>query len=224
MKQIGRRHFLAISGGFTALATGSLSFTGKNVRANVKRQADKYLKRFTLDVGHRSNVSSSVVELKDGTLLWATTDPEPTNRVSRSISRITLRRSADGGRSWDHDQILAKGDAQFSVYSFAINRLLSGKLLHIFSRSAGYDTVSGDPQRSLREIHIHHSDDSGKTWENPIKVDTGERYHGDCLSMEQLPDGRIVFPFSYLTNVNSQFAVSAIYSDDDGYTWKRSKA
>lgn len=221
--KLGRRKFLAVSGGLTALAASGLNLVSpEQVQAS---PADwKQLEFFTLKAGYRSNVSSSVVELKDGTLLWATTDPEPTNQISRSISRVTLRRSKDGGRSWVDDQLLAKGNEEFSVYSFSINRLASGRLLHILSRSAGYDRVSGDPNKSLRELLVQYSTDEGKKWSSLQKIDTGERYHGDGLVTEQLRDGRIVFPFCYLTNVNARFAVSAVYSDDEGKTWKRSSS
>ena len=40
--------------------------------------------------------------------------------------------------------------------------------------------------------------------------------------MEELRDGRLVYPFAFLTSKQGQFAVSALYSDDDGKSWRRS--
>ena len=68
----------------------------------------------------------------------------------------------------------------------------------------------------------HHSFEGGRTWSEPKKVPTGERYNGDVLSSEQLRDGRLIYPFCYLSNVKAQLRASAMYSDDDGATWKRS--
>jgi hypothetical protein len=73
-------------------------------------------------------------------------------------------------------------------------------------------------------LFFHYSIDGAKTWSDAEKLDTGERYHGDVLSFEQLRDGRIVYPFCFLTNVKSQFAVSVMLSDDDGKTWTRSSS
>ncbi len=106
--------------------------------------------------------------------------------------------------------------------SFGLRTLRTGKVLHVFARSGGYDYETGSPEKSLRELFFHYSADGAKTWSTAQKLDTGERYHGDVLSFEQLRNGRIVYPFCFLTNVKSQFAVSVMYSDDEGKTWSRS--
>lgn len=225
--KIGRRKFFAISGGLTAVAAGALNFLNPNsADAAIVAPVPEYglMERFTLDLGHRASRSGPVTTLQDGTLLWVTTEPEAPYLAKSmwAISRLAMRRSTDGGRSWGAPQILAQGTKDYSLLSHAIRQLSSGALLHIFVRYSGYDYETGTPEKSLCEAFVQRSADGGRTWDEPRKVPTGERYHGDVLSVEQLRDGRVIYPFCFLTNVKSQFAVSVMYSDDDGKTWLRS--
>lgn len=224
--KLKRREFLKVSGGLAALAFGAPRVFGGSADA-VTQPASEVERpfRYTLDLGFRAPRSGPVAALKNGDLLWITTGPEAPY-LSPSmwrISRLAMRRSSDGGKSWGEAQILERGTDEYSVMSFGLMSLNSGDILHIFARSAGYDYETGSPDRSLRELYFQHSSDNGKTFTAAKKLETGERYHGDVLSFEQLRDGRIVYPFCFLTNVRSQFAVSACYSDDDGHTWTRSK-
>lgn len=222
---IGRREFLALSG--SVVAAGGVSVFAAEHEAP-KRPAPPVTPpiRYSLDLGYRAPRSGPVTALKNGDLLWITTDPEAPylSRSMWKLSRLALRRSGDGGKSWGKAQILQRGSKEYSVMSFGLRRLLSGKLLHVFARSGGYDYETGTPEKSLRELFFQFSNDNGKTWGSAQKMTTGERYHGDVLSFEQLRDGRIVYPFCFLTNVRSQFAISVMYSDDDGKAWSRSKS
>ena len=222
--KIGRRKFLVLSGSLTAIAavTPGFSNSSRAKAAGVPEYGE--LDRFTLDLGYRAPRSGPITALKNGDLLWITTDPEAPylSKSMWSISRLAMRRSTDGGKSWSDAQILQHGTKDFSVMSFGLFCLKSGEILHVFARSSGYDYETGTPEKSLREIFFQHSTNNGKIWSVAQKMLTGERYHGDVLSLEQLRDGRIIYPFCFLTNVKSQFAVSAMYSDDDGKNWKRS--
>jgi len=226
--ELGRRQFLTISGGVVAAAavTGQITVANPepDVSVRVAGAATDGPRHFTLDLGYRSPRSGPITALKNGHLLWISTEPEAPylSKSMWSLSRLAMRRSTDGGRSWDKGQILQRGSNEYSVMSFGLRTLRSGKVLHVFARSGGYDYETGSPESSLRELFFHYSTDGAKTWSEAEKLDTGERYHGDVLSLEQLRDGRIVYPFCFLTNVKSQFAVSAMFSDDDGKTWTRS--
>jgi hypothetical protein len=226
--ELGRRQFLALSGGVVAAtAVGGpvvLADQGgesSEIAANTGRPF-----HCTLDLGYRSPRSGPIATLKNGHLLWISTEPEAPylSKSMWSLSRLTMRRSQDGGKSWDKGQVLQRGSNDYSVMSFGLSTLRSGKVLHVFARSGGYDYETGSPEKSLRELFFHYSIDGAKTWSDAEKLDTGERYHGDVLSFEQLRDGRIVYPFCFLTNVKSQFAVSVMLSDDDGKTWTRSSS
>jgi hypothetical protein len=224
--KIGRRQFFVVSGALTAIATGAAGFltSGSVPTAHAAAPQEGLMERFILDLGQRAPRSGPVAALRDGSLVWVTTEPEAPYlaKAMWSISRLVMRRSTDGGKSWNSPQILQQGTKEYSVLSHSIRQSAAGTLLHIFVRYGGYDYETGTPAKSLNEVFIERSSNGGKTWSEPQKVPTGERYQGDVLSMEQLRDGRIVYPFCFLTNVKSQFAVSAMYSDDDGKTWSRS--
>jgi hypothetical protein len=222
--KLGRREFFVLSGGLTAIAAGGLDFITPDSAAHAAVPKDGQMERFTLDLGHRASRGGPIAALKDGSLIWITTEPEAPYLAESmwSISRLVMRRSTDGGKSWNNPQILQQGTKDYSLLSHTVRQSASGAVLHIFVRYSGYDYETGVPEKSLCEVFIERSNDNGRTWSAAQKLVTGERYHGDILSMEQLRDGRLVYPFCFLTNVKSQFAVSAMYSDDDGKSWKRS--
>lgn len=222
--KLGRRQFFVVSGGLTAVAAGALNFTNSASVAHAAVPEVGQMERFTLDLGHRATRSGPVAAMKDGSLVWITTEPEAPYLAKSmwSISRLVMRRSTDGGNSWSDPRVLQQGSKEYSLLSHTVRQSASGAVLHIFVRYSGYDYETGVPEKSLCEVFIQRSNDNGKTWSEATKLQTGERYHGDILSMEQLRDGRLVYPFCFLTNVKSQFAVSAMYSDDDGKSWKRS--
>ncbi|MEO7652553.1 MAG: sialidase family protein [Bryobacteraceae bacterium] len=182
------------------------------------------LERQVLDLGHRASRGGPITTLPDGSLIWATTEPEAPYlaKAMWAISRLALRRSTDGGRSWGQPHVFMQGTKEYSLLSHTLRVTAAGSLIHLFVRYSGYDYDSGLPEKSLCEVFTHRSHDGGRTWSEPKKVPTAERYNGDVLSCEQLRDGRLIYPFCYLSNVKAQFRTSAMYSDDDGVTWKRS--
>lgn len=221
--KLDRRGFFAATGGIAGLVVGAAEFVQpRAVHASVPAVGE--MERFTLDLGHRASRSGPISTLKNGHLLWVTTEPEAPylSKSMWSISRVVMRRSTDSGKTWGEPQILQQGTKEYSLLSHNIRQTPGGTLLHIFVRYSGYDYETGTPEKSLSEVFIHRSTDNGKTWGPAEKVPTGERYQGDVLSIEQLREGRLIYPFCFLTNVKSQFAVSAMYSDDDGKSWKRS--
>lgn len=225
--KLDRRRFLAATSGvIAAAAAGSKTLAG-SVGGGPENVADfERPKHYTLDLGYRAPRSGPVTTLPNGDLLWISTEPEAPylSKSMWSLSRLTMRRSTNDGKSWDVGQVLQRGSNAYSVMSFGLFTLKSGKVLHVFTRSGGYDYETGTPEKSLRELYFQHSTNGAKTWNEARKLDTGERYHGDVLSLEQLRDGRIIYPFCFLTSTRSQFAVSVMLSDDDGATWRRSES
>ncbi|MGE3384866.1 MAG: sialidase family protein [Pyrinomonadaceae bacterium] len=224
---IDRRQFLAASGGvIAAAAAGPTMLANSGAKQPADTTAHQPPMPYTLDLGYRAPRSGPITTLSNGDLLWISTEPEAPylSKSMWSLSRLTMRRSANDGKSWDAGQVLQRGSNAFSVMSFGLFTLKSGKVLHVFARSGGYDYETGTPEKSLREVFFQHSTDGAKTWNEARKLDTGERYHGDVLSLEQLRNGRIVYPFCFLTSTRSQFAISVMLSDDDGTTWRRSES
>ncbi|MGD9562415.1 MAG: sialidase family protein [Pyrinomonadaceae bacterium] len=222
-KKLDRREFIAASGALAGLAVGAVDIIHpRPALAAVPVFGE--MERYSLDLGHRASRSGPITSLRNGHLLWVTTEPEAPylSKSMWSISRLVMRRSTDGGKSWGDPQVLQQGTTDHSLLSHNLFQTAAGTLLHIFVKYGGYDYATGTPEKSLSEVYIQRSNDSGKTWTGAEKMPTRERYQGDILSMAQLRDGRLIYPFCFLTNVKSQFAVSAMYSDDDGKTWKRS--
>jgi predicted neuraminidase len=201
---------------------GAMAVTGHASTPAAMREVE----RQTLDLGHRGSRGGPVATLPDGTLLWITSGPEApwTAPVMWPITRLTIRRSADNGKSWGEAQDFAHGSKNWSVLSHGLKRSATGALVHIFSRYSGYDYKTGLPANSKNEAFVHRSVDEGRTWTEPVRLDIGERYVGDVLSIEQLRDGRLIYPFAYLTDTKAQFACSVLYSDDDGLTWHQSRS
>jgi hypothetical protein len=175
----------------------------------------------TLETGYRGTNAGPVLATRDGRILWLTSGPDGAVPAAFSISRTELRESKDGGRTWSDPRVVLKGTPAALPTAMALLELRSGRLLLLYSLYGGYSR-DHDVSKSLNEGYACWSDDGGATWSSPAQLPTGERYLSSVLSATQLSSGRIVFPFGYLIGTHGQFMVSAIYSDDDGATWKRS--
>ncbi len=223
--QLGRRKFIVLSGAFTGALTGAFNFLVPSASGGAVPDYG-LMERYTLDQGHRATRGGPVAALADGSLLWVTTEPEAPYlaRAMWQISRLTMRRSLDAGKSWSAPHTFVQGTKEYSLLSHTLRPTASGALLHLFVRYSGYDYETHTPEKSRCEAFVHRSTDGGRTWSEPVKLPTGERYIGDVLSLEQLRDGRLIYPFCFLTAIKSQFACSALYSDDDGLSWTRSKS
>ena len=176
---------------------------------------------FTLETGYRGTSAGPILATRDGRILWLTSGPDGAVPGTFAISRTELRESRDGGLTWSQPRVLLQGDRAALPGAMALLELRSGRLLLLYSLYGGYSR-DHDVSKSLNEGYSRWSDDAGATWSAPAKLPHGERYLSSVLSATQLSSGRIVFPFGYLVGTHGQFMVSAVYSDDDGATWKRS--
>ncbi|MED4203700.1 exo-alpha-sialidase [Neobacillus mesonae] len=95
-----------------------------------------------------------------------------------------------------------------------------------------------DPKESLLEartafLQIIKSDDDGKTWSEPIDLNSQVKESwmkfigtgpGNGIQVTKGEhEGRLIFPI-YYTNTNVMQSSAVIYSDDNGKTWKRGKS
>lgn len=171
---------------------------------------------YTANTGYRAANAGPVVCTQEGNLIWTINGPDRGSHVSR----IELLESDDNGNSWSSPRLILSGNKERSVGSFSMIRLSSGKLLHILSRFGGYD--HDNFENCILDGFVHSSTDNGRTWSTPEMIPTNEQYLSSVLSSVQLTNGRVVFPFGLLTPNNGQFAVSTVWSDDEGMTWQRS--
>ena len=98
---LGRRNFLKATCGLATIAavTGSDALAKEPHETPAAKVDQRY--RFTLDRGYRAPRSGLIATLKNGDLLWITTEPEAPylSKSMRSLFRLAMQRSAEGGKS-----------------------------------------------------------------------------------------------------------------------------
>ncbi|MBI3986539.1 MAG: exo-alpha-sialidase [Lentisphaerae bacterium] len=174
-------------------------------------------------------------------------------------SEIAARFSRDNGRTWTEEQALfrlpsAHGgwwgvegieafvDDQDEVHVFLLNDARTGV---VPSETSAGATTGGEAERPAADtlqtmrLDIWHakSGDGRKNWRSPQCLWKG--YTGALNSVIQLRNGRILLPFSYLTDrawggnrgggldsftFKGQYDCTLLYSDDRGATWHLSPA
>ncbi len=147
---------------------------------------------------------------------------------------IVLRRSTDGGDSWEPSRVVVPSEngQSWGNPTPVVDRD-TGEILLFFGLSLldpGNTGCSGDRQ----EIHLSRSADDGVTWTAPVVMDelfAGNPYdwtlHGPGPGHGiQLQDGRLVMQVLHRREVVGHttperlYGVSVIYSDDHGATWQ----
>ena len=124
--------------------TGSLAFAARPNASAAAPSEGPGLYRTVLDLGHQGTRGGPVATLPDGSLIWVATEPEAPYlaREMWQITRLTMRRSGDHGRSWAEPQVIASGTRDYSVLSHALRMTRGGTLLHVYVRyHAGTITI-----------------------------------------------------------------------------------
>jgi len=164
------------------------------------------------NVGYRGMVGDIVV-LKDNRLL-----------LSYVKGSIQGRISADRGKTWGNEFILVaapktRGNDSYAAPSFL--RLSNGQLL------MSYFYVSGALPR-FAQSYYRRSIDDGRTWGDQLIMTPHVGYilvHND--KPIQLSSGRLIAPYEReLTEEGGDhrgYVSSVFYSDDNGYSWHKSK-
>jgi sialidase-1 len=163
----------------------------------------------------------SIIALRDGRLLYATTEfiGDESDFASAQIVAVESR---DGGRTWTDRRVLQENVGQKNVMSATLRRL---------SHPTRYDAPIGFfylVKNSLSELRVYLrvSRDEGRTFSDPILVTDAPGYH--VLNNDRvmvLSSGRIVVPVSSTEDVGrvNHFVCSTFTSDDGGRTWQRSR-
>ena len=165
----------------------------------------------------------SFIRLKDNSILFAFTEFLG-GREDEDIARISLISSTDEGESWSERSVLfEKSENDVNIMSFSFLRMGNGDIgaFYIVKNADGSDTIV-----------MRRSSDEGKSWGEPI----------DCLAALERPDyfilnndrplklknGRIILPLARHTIYDTRQELSVgellfFYSDDDGFTWKKTE-
>jgi hypothetical protein len=175
-----------------------------------------------LDTGYRATIGGACAVAPDGRVLMLTFGPAGLDKIAFPTTRAELWDSRDNGKTWNGPRVLHRGTKDDIMLPNSILRLGSGKMFMLVGRYGGYDFETHDPEKSLYEFYSQVSTDNGDTWTDPVRIDATWRYANAPLAILQLKSGRILIPSGYLTPHEGRSVISALYSDDEGKTWKRS--
>ena len=163
----------------------------------------------------------SVIVLRDGRLLYATTEFQG-DSSDFAKARIIAVESADDGRTWGQPRVLQENVGQTNVMSVTLRRLRPDAM---FDGPIGFFYLVKNSPTDLH-AYLRISNDEGATFGEPIQVTTPPGYHvlnNDRVTV--LSTGRIVVPVASSANGarNDHYTSSCFLSDDQGKTWRRSK-
>ena len=149
---------------------------------------------------------------------------------------VVLRRSLDGGATWQPQQIVAASGTDTCGNPTAV-ALPSGRIVLVHCRNAGSATETQIMQgkAAARTVWAQHSDD-GATWSTPTEITsqvrrTSWRWYATGPGAGIVTrSGRIVIPANHSTTPASgstdlgseakYYGGHALVSDDDGASWR----
>ncbi len=163
----------------------------------------------------------SIVELADGSLLFAITEFHGSgNDFARA--RIVARTTRDGGRTWTAPRVLQENVGGMNVMSVTLRRLgpagrWDAPIGMFYLVKNGFDSL---------DVYLRISRDEAQTFGEPIKVTSRPGYHvmnNDRVT--RLSSGRLLAPVAYTEDVRkvNHFVSYCCISDDDGATWRPGK-
>lgn len=170
-------------------------------------------------------------------LLFAEGRSNPANAYERVAQNtmpvgdcdIIMRRSADGGNTWEEKIIVMAGEGKNTTYCFPqIVSNSNGKIILQYSSiDASYNGKNYVYDSSSQRIWQRVSSDNGTTWSTEVELTgslslagaylTNGSSHGIELQSAGYKN-RLVMPLSYSSNI-----VMAAISDDNGQNWRRSQ-
>jgi sialidase-1 len=161
----------------------------------------------------------SIVDLADGTLLFAITEFSG-GGSDFSAARIVARRSSDGGRTWSAPRVLQENVGGLNVMSVTLRRLGPP---HRWDAPLGMFYLVKHGTDSL-DVFLRISDDQGMTFGEPVRMNQRSGYHVmNNDRVIRLSNGRLLAPIAYTEDVrrSNHFVSYCLISDDDGKTWHR---
>ncbi|WP_164100827.1 sialidase family protein [Candidatus Laterigemmans baculatus] len=187
----------------------------------VDRDAEVSYLIFEANEMHPRNTEGSIIELADGTLLFAITRFEG-DGSDFAKAKIVSRQSQDGGRTWTAPRVLQENVGEMNVMSATLRRLGSPNQ---WDSPIGMFYLVKNSKSSL-DLYLRISEDEAKTFGEPIKVNQEPGYHvmnNDRVT--RLSSGRLLGPVAFTEDVakSNHFVSFCLLSDDNGKTWRRGR-
>ena len=142
---------------------------------------------------------------------------------------IVLKRSTDGGKTWQPVQIVADDGTNTLGNPCPVVDQTTGTIWLPFTRSYGPDTedqiVKGTSKETTK-VWLTKSTDDGATWAKPIDITESVRlpnwtWYGTGPGIGvQMPSGRLVVPSYHAEAGTGMYKSHMIFSDDHGANWK----
>jgi len=165
-----------------------------------------------------------VVELADGRLLLVYMEFSG-DGSDFAWTRLVAQESADSGLTWGGHRVItdtAPGDV--NVYSPNLIRAADGGILLLFHRYHG-TTPGGEPRFTL---HAWKSTDEGRSFLPYAEFAAGSDFSLCNAVVKRLDCGRLLLPVNPPVPGDhgpwGQYAVTVLWSDDDGLTWREASS
>jgi sialidase-1 len=170
---------------------------------------------------HPRYSEGSIVELHDGSLLYATTEFSGTTS-DFARAHIIAKASKDGGRTWGPARVLQENVGKLNVLGVTLRRLANPvrpgtPVSMLYSVTESYSDL---------KFFLRQSPDEGRTFGPPVVVSADPGYlvmNNDRTTV--LSSGRILCPDAWTSDQEKEnHYVSFCYlSDDGGKTWRKGK-
>lgn len=176
----------------------------------------------------------SAVVTKKGTVL-AFAEGRAFASSDQAHNKIILKRSTDGGKTWDALQIIAAAGANSLNNPTAVVEQNSGRVWLMYQRIPAHltegsrETATGYEGTNVYRNLLIWSDDDGVTWSEPRDVTRSTKRPTRATTVASGPGigiqltrgehkGRLIFPFN--EGPFWQWNNYAVFSDDAGVTWR----
>lgn len=178
--------------------------------------------------GYHTYRIPSLIATKNGVLL-AFCEGRKNGRGDAGAIDLLVRRSHDGGKTWDKTQIVWNDDANTCGNPCPVVDQKTGIVWLLMTHNLGSDTqamIVGGTSKGSRTVWITKSEDDGATWSTPAditrdvkKPDWTWYATGPGVGI-QTKSGRLVIPCDNQIQGSKAQQSHVIYSDDRGKSWK----
>lgn len=148
---------------------------------------------------------------------------------------LVLRRSLDGGQSWQPMQVVWDDGANTCGNPCPVVERESGTIWLLLTHNLGEDkepAIIDGTSKGSRTVWVSKSTDDGLTWDKPVEITknikqpdwtwyaTGPGVGIQTAAKNQTHSGRLVIPCDNKVLGTKARQSHVIYSDDKGATWK----